>query len=72
MFIEDTDIMCKILRALAQYEILKDPAFKSTVALLKAKMDEIRQKAEQEKEKEKLEQREEQKEEQEVEEAKGA
>ena len=46
LFTEDTDIMYKILRALAQYEILKDPSFKSTVAALKVKMDEMRQKAE--------------------------
>ena len=61
LFTEDTDIMYKILRALAQYEILKDPTFKSTVAALKAKMHEMRQKAEEDKEKE----------EQEAEEAKG-
>ena len=46
LFTEDTDIMYKILRALAQYEILKDPSFKSTVTALKAKLDEMRQKAE--------------------------
>ena len=46
LFTEDTDIMYKILRALAQYEILKDPSFKSTATALKAKLDEMRQKAE--------------------------